>query len=123
MPRAPTEAGFTLIELLVALAIFSLAVLALLNLAGENSRAGGRLSERVLAEVVLDNRAVEAMTSATPLAIGRASGIETAGGRPWAWSRQVSRTADPAVVRIDIVVAAPRSRAPLASASLFRGAR
>lgn len=123
MPRAPSEAGFTLIELLVALAIFSLAVLALLNLAGENTRAGGRLSDRVLAEVVLDNRAVEAMASATPLAIGLSAGIETAGGRPWAWTRQVSRTADPAIVRVDIVVAAPRARTPLARASLFRGAR
>ncbi|PLR28792.1 type II secretion system protein GspI [Caulobacter zeae] len=123
MPRARSEAGFTLIELLVALAIFSLAVLALLNLAGENTRAGGRLSDRVLAEVVLDNRAVEAMASSTPLAIGRSAGVETAGGRPWAWTRQVSRTADPAIVRVDIAVAAPRSRAPLVQASLFRGAR
>ncbi|OYX92528.1 MAG: type II secretion system protein GspI, partial [Caulobacter sp. 35-67-4] len=47
MTRARSEAGFTLIELLVALAIFSLAVLALLNLAGENTRAGARLQDRI----------------------------------------------------------------------------
>lgn len=123
MPRAHAEAGFTLIELLVALAIFSLAALALLNLAGENTRSGSRLADRALAEVVLDNRAVEVMTSAAPLAIGRTAGVEMAAGRPWAWVRQVSRTSDPALVRVDIAVSSPRGRTPFAQATLFRAAR
>lgn len=123
MPRAHAEAGFTLIELLVALAIFSLAALALLNLAGENTRAGARLADRALAEVVLDNRAVEVMTSAGPLALGRTAGIEMAAGRPWAWVRQVNRTSDPALVRVDIAVSSPRGRTPYAQATLFRATR
>lgn len=123
MPRTRSEAGFTLIELLVALAIFSLAVLALLNLAGENTRAGGRLQDRILAEVVLDNRAIETVTSVVPPALGRAAGAERVAGRSWLWTRQVSRTADPAILRVDIVVMAPRSRQPAAAATLFRAAR
>ena len=123
MPRARSEAGFTLIELLVALAIFSLAVLALMNLAGENTRAGGRLQDRILAEVVLDNRAVEAVTSVTPPALGRAAGAEQVAGRPWLWTRQVSRTADPDILRVDIVITTSRSRQPAAAATLFRAAK
>lgn len=123
MPRARSEAGFTLIELLVALAIFSLAVLALLNLAGENTRASGRLQDRILAEVVLDNRAIETVTSVAPPPLGKAAGAEQVAGRPWLWTRVVSRTADPDILRVDIVVATPRSRAPAAAATLFRAAR
>ena len=40
--------GFTLIELLVALAVFSLAALALLNLSGENTRSAARVEARTL---------------------------------------------------------------------------
>lgn len=123
MPRQHSEAGFTLIELLVALAIFSLAVLALLNLAGENTRASGRLQDRILAEVVLDNRAIEAVSSVAPPSLGSISGAEEVAGRPWVWTRRVSRTDDPAILRVDIAVVAPRSRQPAAAATLFRAAR
>lgn len=123
MPRARSEAGFTLIELLVALAIFSLAVLALLNLTGENTRAGARLQDRILAEVVLDNRAIETVTSQAPPALGRTAGSAQVAGRPWLWTRQVSRTADPDILRVDIVVASAGSRQPAAAVTLFRAAR
>jgi general secretion pathway protein I len=120
MPRVRSEAGFTLIELLVALAIFGIAVLALLNLAGENTRAGQRLEDRIVAEVVLDNRAIEAVTSPTPPALGRTNGAEQVARRPWLWTRNVSRTADPKVLRVDILVTTPRSRGPAAAATVFR---
>lgn len=120
MPRVRSEAGFTLIELLVALAIFGIAVLALLNLAGENTRAGQQLEDRIVAEVVLDNRAIEAVTSPAPPALGRTNGAEQVARRPWLWTRNVSRTADPKVLRIDILVTAPRSRRPAAAATVFR---
>jgi len=120
MARYRSEAGFTLIELLVALAVFSLAVLALLNLAGENTRAGARLQDRVLAEVVLDNRAVDALTSPSPPPLGRATGVERVAGVNWTWARQVSRTQDADLLRIDVAVARAGTRAPSASATLFR---
>src|SRR3990167_4948890 len=121
MARNRSEDGFTLIELLVALAVFSLAALALLNLAGENTRTGARLQDRVLAEVVLDNRAIDALTSPGAPALGRSTGVEQVAGVKWIWARQVSRTSDADLLRIDIAVSRAGTRAPSASATLFRG--
>ena len=118
-----SEAGFTLVELLVALAVFSLAVMALLNVAGENTRAAVSLEERALAGVVAENRAVEALTAEQPPSLGVASGVEAAGERTWRWARQVSRTEDPMVLRVDIAVTAEGGGATLADVTLFRVVR
>lgn len=113
------QEGFTLIELLVALAVFSLAVLALLNVSGENARSAGAIESRVLAGVVADNRAVEALSAVQPL--GGGAGQEVAGGRLWVWTRRVSPTADPALLRIDVTVAEAQSpAATVAEVTLFR---
>lgn len=121
--RRTAEAGFTLIELLVALAVFSLAVLALLNVSGENVRTAGALESRVLAGVVADNRAVEVLTAPEPPPPGVAAGQETAGGRLWRWSRVVTPTPDPDLFRIDIAVGEVESRGPLATLTVFRSRR
>jgi general secretion pathway protein I len=98
------EAGFTLLELLVALAVFSLAVAALLNLAGENTRAAALVEERVLAAIVAENRAVELLTGPAPPAEGRTSGQEEAGERVWLWTTTVAATEDPEILRIEVAV-------------------
>ena len=121
--RPTAEAGFTLIELLVALAVFSLAALALLNVSGENVRTASFIENRVLAGVVADNRAVEILTAPEPPPIGTGAGQETVGGRAWRWTRRVSPTADPQLLRVDIVVAAPDSSKTLAEVTVFRGRR
>ena len=96
-------AGFSLVEMLVALAIFGLAVLGLLNLAGENTRTAVVVEESVLAGIVADNRAVEAML-ATPTELGtEGSGIETLGGHEWQWQRTVAR-APGSLLRIVVAV-------------------
>ena len=51
-PTMRRRAAFTLIELLVALAVFSLAALALLNLSGENTRSAARVETRDRKSVV-----------------------------------------------------------------------
>lgn len=114
--------GFTLIELLVALSIFSLAALALVNLASENVRAAGRIESAALAGVVAENRAVEALTAYRAPTIGQLAGAERAGDRPWRWVRRVSRTADPDVLRIDIAVF-DQTRRPAATLTVFRSVR
>jgi len=96
--------GFTLIELLVALAVFSLAALALLNLAAENTRTAARVETRALAAIVAENRAVEALVSPAPPSIGAESGTEDMAGRQWAWTRTVSATAQAEIMRIDVAV-------------------
>jgi general secretion pathway protein I len=113
--------GFSLIEMLVALAVFGLAVLALLNLAGESTRSAVVIEESLLAGVVADNRAVEALV-ATPAELRRANaGVELAGGRRWRWTREVHATANPAIVRIDIAVLPAGEQRIAAEAHVFRG--
>jgi general secretion pathway protein I len=95
----PDQQGFTLVEMLVALAVFSLAALALL-----------RLSAR--------NLAVEAITDPSPPAFGSTSGtLENAGGS-WLWSRRTSRSPEPLIQQIEIQVSGDRG--PMASLTVFR---
>lgn len=112
--------GFTLIELLVALTVFSLAAMALINLSGENTRAAGRIETRALAAVVAENRAVEVLSAQRPPPIGAINGAERAGDRIWRWSRKVSTTADPDILRIDIIVLDPAAPKPAGALTLFR---
>jgi len=121
--RQPDERGFTLLELLVALAVFSLAVMALLNLVAENIRTAGALEARVIARVVADNRAVEVLTAVEPPAPGEAQGEERAAGRTWRWTRLVSPTDDPDILRVDIAVRGEGLRQAMAESTVFRGRR
>lgn len=118
----PAERGFTLIEVLVALAVMSLAVLALLNLAGENMRAASATETRAMGAVVAENRAVEDMAAPTPPALGESAGVETAGGRNWRWARSVTVTSDPAVLRIDVRVIPEGESRTVAEVAVFRAA-
>jgi len=123
VPRADAlsaQAGFSLIEMLVALAVFALAVLGLLNLAGESTRTAVAIEERVLAAVVADNVAVEAATLDVRDLADEASGSEEAGGRDWRWTRRSSPTADPSLLRVDIRVSPPGEERVAAEVALFR---
>ncbi|MDP3801837.1 MAG: type II secretion system minor pseudopilin GspI [Phenylobacterium sp.] len=112
-----SRGGFTLIELLVALAVFSLAALTLLNLAGENTRSAVRVEDRTLGGLVAENLAVEAAI-APHLAEGETSGQIPMAGRRWRWTRIVAATDDPGLLRIDIRVLTDEGRA--ADRTLFR---
>ena len=109
--------GFTLIELLVALAVFSLAALALLNLAGENTRSAARVETRTLGGVVAENLAVEAMI-APQMAEGEIAGRTQLAGRDWRWTRSVVPTDDPDLLRVEIRVLTEEGQA--ADRTLFR---
>lgn len=101
-PRS--RAGFTLVEMLVALAVFSLAALALLNLAGENTRSAARVETRTLGGIVADNVAVEAVV-ASALGDGVSSGRVSLAGRDWRWTRTVSPTDAEDIQRVEVRVA------------------
>jgi len=116
----PARRGFTLVETLVALAVFSLAALALLNLSGENSRSAARVETRTLGGIVAENLAVEAMIAAEPPR-GASSGQVDLAGRNWRWIRTVTETDDPDITRIVIFVDDAEGRA--ADRTLFRGRR
>ncbi|MDP1025977.1 type II secretion system minor pseudopilin GspI [Sphingomonas sp. KR1UV-12] len=102
--RNRADAGFTLIEIMVALAVFSLAVLALVRLESATARGAGLIDETTVAQLVARNVAVEALTEAQPPAPGLTTGSEANGGRSWNWTRQVSSAGDARVMRVDVAV-------------------
>lgn len=117
----PAPAGFSLIEMLVAMAVFGLAVLALLHLAGESTRSAALVEERVLAGVVADNRAVEAvLADAGRLQSAPDEGVELAGERRWHWRRRVAATGMEGIVRVDVTVRSADDGHVAAEASVFR---
>lgn len=106
MANRATQRGFTLIEMMVALAVFSLAALALIRLEGASLRGAAALDRSQLAGIVARNVAVDALTSANVPPLGTEQGSETNGGRAWRWTRIVAPLGDgDRVYRIDVAVA------------------
>ena len=104
------ERGFTLIEMMVALAVFSLAALALIRLEGATIRGATTLDTTLMAQIVARNVAYTAMTDGRAPTLGAANGIERNGGRSWTWTRVVQPTGDPRILRIDVTVLDPSGR-------------
>ncbi|MFE8583253.1 type II secretion system minor pseudopilin GspI [Sphingomonas sp. NCPPB 2930] len=102
--RGGGEGGFTLIEIMVALAVFSLAAMAIVRLESATIRGASILDETLVAQMVARNIAIAAVTDPQAPALGRTSGAEVNGGRSWKWTRIVSGTGDVRVVRIDVAV-------------------
>ena len=96
--------GFTLIEMMVAVAVFSLAALALIRMEGATIRGATILDSTLTAQMVARNVAIEAVTDAKPPVTGTATGAEDNGGKTWRWTRTVTPTGDPRVLRIDVAV-------------------
>ena len=107
MSRADGSRGFTLIEVMVALAVFSLAVLALIRLEGATARGASILDDTLVANLVARNVAIDAVTEGKVPTSGRTSGVEVNAGRPWQWTRIVAPTGDARIVRIDVAVSPP----------------
>jgi general secretion pathway protein I len=90
--------------MMVALAVFSLAALALIRLEGATIRGTSILQATLTGQIVAHNVAIEAMTDARAPVIGTANGVEQNGGRSWHWTRITQPTADARIVRIDVEV-------------------
>lgn len=116
------EQGFTLIEMLVALAIFSLAALALLRLGGATATNSARLNDQAIAQIVADNVAAEVLTDPEPPPFGVQTGEAINAGRRWAWSRQTSRSPEARIQQIEIRVSDPAGGPGRASLIVFRRA-
>ncbi|HEX8640596.1 MAG TPA: type II secretion system minor pseudopilin GspI [Allosphingosinicella sp.] len=103
-----SEGGFTLIEMLVALAIFSLAALALLRLGGATAGNSARLQEQALAQIVARNLAAEVLSDPEPPPFGTLNGEAVNGGRRWTWTRATGRSPEARIqlIRIDVANAA-----------------
>ncbi len=115
------ETGFTLIEMLVALAVFSLAALALIRLQAYTTRNAAELETRVVAQSVVRNRAVEILTDPRPPAVGQSRGQVENGGLIWNWTQDAKLTEDQRFVQVDIMANESISGAP-ASLTILRPA-
>ncbi len=98
------QAGFTLIEMMVALAVFSLAAMALIRLEGAIIRSASSLDRTMMAQIVARNVAVETLTDAKPPVTGVSNGVEDNGGRAWSWQRVAAPLGDQGAVRVDVTV-------------------
>jgi len=105
--------------MIVALAIFSLAALALLRLEGATLTGTARVVDTTMAQIVARNLAVELLTDPQQPAIGEASGRVVNAGQDWLWARDVRRTDDSRIVRIDLSVADATGR-PLTRLTLAK---
>ena len=114
------EAGFTLIEMLVALAIFSLAALALLRLGGATATNSARLQEQAIAQVVARNLAVEVLSDPEPPPFGTLAGETVNAGRQWVWTRTTGRSPEARIQQIEIRVASAAGGPGRATLIVFR---
>jgi len=112
--RAPsrTESGFTLLEMLVALAIFSLAGLAVVRLQAVSARTAYDLRERTMAQVVARNIMVERLTDPQPPAFGSETGKTANFGRDWQWQQGTAPMGDRRLIAITIRVESGPGQSP-----------
>ena len=96
--------GFTLLEIMVALAIFSLAALAMVRLQGYSVRSAANLGDSGMAWQVARNVAVEILSNPAPPTLGETAGEEINGGQSWRWTATTAKTDDARLVRVDIAV-------------------
>ncbi len=116
------ERGFTLVEVLVALAVFSIAAIALVNLQGASVGTAAAVEARMLGGIVAENLAVEAMTDPTPPPVGKTDGRSEMGGRAFLWQRSVARLPETdGISRIDLAVTTAEGE-PVSTLTVYRGA-
>lgn len=106
------EHGFTLLEMLVALAIFSLAGLALVRLQAVSVRTSGDLDARVMAEITARNLAFERMTDPNPPARGDSEGDIVNAGRTFHWKQSVVAAPDARLSQVTLTVSAGPGESP-----------
>jgi general secretion pathway protein I len=106
------QSGFTLIEMLVALAVFSLAALALLRLQGVTLSTTADLDQKLVGQIVARNLAVELLSNPAPPSLGEQGGMVENGGRQWRWTRDAEITDDPRIMKIDIRVSGVQGGSP-----------
>ena len=107
------ERGFTLLEMLVALAVFSLAALALVRLQGVTLHTAADLDSKAMGQIVARNLMVEVQTDPAPPSLGSDVGDVDPGGRRWHWTRAVRATNDRRLLRVDLTVDGQAGSSPV----------
>lgn len=96
--------GFTLLEMLVALAVFSIAALALLRLDAVAVATAADLRAKEGTMLVAENEAARLATDPGNPVLGVTSRSVVNGGRTFLVRQSVVRTPDPRLLRIDLLV-------------------
>lgn len=90
--------------MLVALAVFSIAALALIKLQGASLMQTAELDSRLYSEVVVRNLAVEALTDPNPPSLGEAQGTASNAGRSFTWRRTTEALDGGEILKVDLAV-------------------
>lgn len=115
MRARESEKGLTLVEVLVALAILGAVAGSVLVLIGQNARFVAAAETRLMAGVLLDNLAVEALGRVSKLDLAEQEEETEFAGRRWLVDRAVTKTQVDGLVLIEIKVLDPQTRQVLAS--------
>ena len=107
------DAGFTLLEMLVALAVFSLAALALVRLQGVTLRTAADLDSKAQGQIVARNLMVDMQTDPAPPSLGTQEGEVDNGGRRWRWEREVKAMDDKRLLQVDLKVDGQAGSSPV----------
>lgn len=92
--RKKFKNGFTLIEVMLAMAVFSIAGIAILGTADTNARNLGHLESKIVASWVASNQLVEVTLDNTwPPKNNKKGKVELA-GQEWFWQQKVIKTTD-----------------------------
>lgn len=97
---------------MVALAVFSLAALALLRLQGVTLRTTADLDRRTVAQLTARNMMVETLTDPTPPTLGDGGGVIVNAGRRLTWTRSVARADDARFVTVVLSVGGEPGASP-----------
>ena len=89
---------------MVALAIFSLAAVAMVRLQGYSVRSTANLGDSSMAWQVARNVAVEISSNSAPPTLGETRGEELNGGQNWKWTATTRSTDDSRLVTVEIDV-------------------
>lgn len=88
------QQGFTLLEVMLAMAVFSIAGIAILGTADTNARNLGYLESKIIANWVASNQLVEVtLDTSWPPKNNKKGKVELA-GQEWFWQQKVVKTTD-----------------------------
>ncbi len=102
-PKLPNAGGFSLLEVLVAMAIISIALLALSSTGGGQIKQLNNLQQQTLAHWVAQSVITESRLARAD-GLGRSEGVSEMGSQHWYWQLHTAPSSDPLLLRLDVSV-------------------
>lgn len=96
--------GFTLLEVLAALAVISIALVALFTSLSQGTRLTSRVEERMIGNWVASNVMTELKTTSSWPEIGEENSDIEMAGRTWHVNQAIEQTQDENIRRIEVTV-------------------